>query len=275
MAEHQTENLGVRGSIPFIGIVWLIYLYYIFKKNFKISLSYKLKNIPKAIFILTINKKNNIKTYNIIKKKNIYSYFFENKYIYHQSIYEYFYVTKKIKYNSFYWLSFFLKNYLKQYIGVNLQWQFININLKSNSKLFIKVWRKTYNKYILRQFFVSPWYYLYILTKLYYMRDISDFVILFKYTFKNYTIRQHKRLFYMFGKLWKIYYLILRNFKRILGFRLYFKGKLGRKGSVRKSIIYIKKGKISFSKKNLKFNYKYFLVPTETGIVGCYISIFY
>ena len=275
MAEHQTENLGVRGSIPFIGMVWINYVYYIYKTKNKINISNKLKNIPKFIFIVNINKKYNIKSKNILKKNNIYNYFFLNKYNYHQSIYDFFYVTKKIKYNSLYWLSFFLKNYLKQYIGVNLEWQFININLKSSSKLFIKVWRKTYNKYILRQFFVSPWYYLYILTKLYYIRDVSDFIILFKYSFKNYSIRQHKRFFYMFGKLWKMYYIILRKFKRMLGFRLYFKGKLGRKGSVRKSIIYVKKGNISFSKKNLRFNYKYFLVPTETGVVGCYISIFY
>ena len=56
---------------------------------------------------------------------------------------------------------------------------------------------------------------------------------------------------------------------------MYFKGKLGKKGSVKKSTMFFKKGQVSFTNKSLKYNYKYFLIPTETGVVGCYISLFF
>lgn len=59
------------------------------------------------------------------------------------------------------------------------------------------------------------------------------------------------------------------------GYRLYFKGKLGRKGSVKKTVFYAKLGKHSYTNKNLRFNYRRFLVPTETGIIGCYFGVFY
>ena len=172
-------------------------------------------------------------------------------------------------------MSNFLSKYISNYIGAKIEWQFLNINIKKNNKDFLKVWRKTYKKYLLKFFFISPWYYLYVLIKLFFIREITDFINLFKHSIENINIRYHKKFFYYLGTLFKVYYKVLKRYKRIKGFRIYFKGKLGRKGSVRKSTIYIKEGKISFSEKNLKFNYKYFLVPTETGVVGCYFSIFF
>lgn len=79
----------------------------------------------------------------------------------------------------------------------------------------------------------------------------------------------------MIGSIFNIFYRALRGRSRILGYKVYFAGKLGRKGSVKKSTIYLIRGRISFSSKSLRFSSKNFLVFTETGVVGCYFSIFY
>ena len=56
---------------------------------------------------------------------------------------------------------------------------------------------------------------------------------------------------------------------------IFFKGKLGKKGSVRKSKYFAKKGEVSYSTKSLKVNYKTFHFGTLTGVVGGGLSIFY
>ena len=77
MAEHQTENLGVRGSIPFIGIMlYNIYIYYfLLFKNKKYINNIKMLNMYNILFILqhynliiiNINKQN-INNFSIIHK---------------------------------------------------------------------------------------------------------------------------------------------------------------------------------------------------------------
>ena len=62
---------------------------------------------------------------------------------------------------------------------------------------------------------------------------------------------------------------------RFLGYNLFFKGKLGRKGSVKKSVFFYKYGRVSNSNKSLRLNYRKFLIYTETGVVGCGINLFY
>ena len=77
------------------------------------------------------------------------------------------------------------------------------------------------------------------------------------------------------GSIFSYYLNFLYPYKKLKGYRLYFRGKLGKKGSVKKSTIFFSGGKISYTNKSLKYNYKYFLIPTETGVVGCYISLFF
>ena len=63
--------------------------------------------------------------------------------------------------------------------------------------------------------------------------------------------------------------------KLLKGYTVFFKGKLARKGSVRKSVFFYKYGQVSKTNKFLRVSYRQFLVYTETGVVGCYISLFY
>jgi hypothetical protein len=62
---------------------------------------------------------------------------------------------------------------------------------------------------------------------------------------------------------------------RIKGYSLYFKGKLGKAGSVRKRVLYFKGGLNSLSDINLRLDYRKFIIMTITGVVGGCVSIFF
>lgn len=180
-----------------------------------------------------------------------------------------------VKYNYTYLLSTYLSLYLKQYTGVKLDWQFLNLKLTSEKVLMLKTWRVTYSKSFLKNFFMPSWTYFYFLIRIFMLRDISQFAAIVEKTIQKYPLKNHKRLFINASNLLKTYTKLANLDKQLLGFRLYFKGKLGRKGSVKKSIVYYSDGRISYTNKMLRYNYKYFLIPTETGVVGCYVAIFY
>ena len=114
-----------------------------------------------------------------------------------------------------------------------------------------------------------------MMLQLFYTRNIDELTNFIKQNIEVMPIKAHKRLIYNASKILNIYYNVLIKTMRIRGFVLYFKGKLGRKGSVKKSIIRIIRGKISLTNKSLRFNSKQFLIFTETGVIGCYMSIFY
>lgn len=68
---------------------------------------------------------------------------------------------------------------------------------------------------------------------------------------------------------------MLLKTKKIKGYSLFFKGKLAKKGSVRKNIFFCKKGLISFANKALRVNIRTYQLWTITGCMGAGISIFY
>ena len=104
---------------------------------------------------------------------------------------------------------------------------------------------------------------------------MKDFIVYCSKLIQREHLKYHKRLFITLGFIFSYYLDFLYPSKKLKGYRLYFRGKLGRKGSVKKSTIFFYGGKISYSNKSLKYNYKHFLIPTETGVVGCYISLFF
>lgn len=111
--------------------------------------------------------------------------------------------------------------------------------------------------------------------QLFFFKDIQHFVSFIKKIIQKYSLKHHRRLFRLVGTIFSNYLKLSHKTNELKGYRIYFKGKLGKKGSVKKSIIYLSDGQISFTNKNLRYNYKYFLIPTETGVVGCYLACFY
>lgn len=67
----------------------------------------------------------------------------------------------------------------------------------------------------------------------------------------------------------------MRRTHRAKGISIFFKGKLGKKGSVKKSTFFNKIGLVSLSRKDLRFNYRTFIISTHTGVIGANISVFF
>ena len=88
-------------------------------------------------------------------------------------------------------------------------------------------------------------------------------------------LKYHKRYFYRVRLILNIIFKVLKSANLLKGYSLFFKGKLGRKGSVKKSVFFYKKGRISSTNKNLRVNFRKFLVYTETGVVGCGINLYF
>jgi hypothetical protein len=88
-------------------------------------------------------------------------------------------------------------------------------------------------------------------------------------------LQNHPVLFAEFADVLNYWFThVSREFK-IKGYSAFFKGKLGKKGSVRKSIFFIKKGLTGLSNNSLRFNHRRFIIITETGVIGCGVSIFF
>jgi hypothetical protein len=56
---------------------------------------------------------------------------------------------------------------------------------------------------------------------------------------------------------------------------MFFRGKLGRRGNGRKTVLFFKGGCSSLSNGSLRFNFKRFILHTTSGVVGGCISIFF
>ena len=318
MVEHRTENSGVRGSNPFIGIVLkknykkklliLFFLKNIKQKNIisNIKLNFDLQTISifywYLITLKTVNnfvkiyqipnlsiKFNQLKNYSkkipgkrrseLLIKQN-YLQFLSEAYIYLFPL-----LNKKKKKNypaifynslqSFWWYKFYLSAVTQQYTMFKSNWALIECSSLVLQGNYLHVFKALYNRHSLQKFYCKREKFLYWFTKLTVFKDITNLVsMILKWLF-NAPLKKHKRIFVLINKFLRIWYEALEEFKKIRGYCIFFKGKLGKKGSVRKSKYFAKKGEVSYSTKSLKVNYKTFHFGTLTGVVGGGLSIFY
>lgn len=73
----------------------------------------------------------------------------------------------------------------------------------------------------------------------------------------------------------QVWFISLNKKLKIKGYSIFFKGKLGKVGSVRKSVFFFRNGLCSLSNNSLRFNQKRFVIITVTGVVGVCINIFF
>ena len=176
---------------------------------------------------------------------------------------------------SFWWYKFYLSAVTQQYTMFKSRWVLLDCStliLKGN---YFHVYKALYNKHYLQKFYCKRDKFLFWFTKLTVFKDLTSFVsMMLKWLF-NSPLKKHKRIFVLINKFLKIWYEALEEFKKIRGYCIFFKGKLGKKGSVRKSKYFAKKGEVSYSTKSLKVNYKTFHFGTLTGVVGGGLSVFY
>ena len=187
--------------------------------------------------------------------------------------------NKNTQYNITLQYDWLLVNYLKQlsyyYLGIKLNWTFVNLKNSLNNDFFKKFWYIFYKKKIFKIWHGKKKTTLFWFLQLYKLKDVQGFINLIQKKLYNAKLKRHKRIFYLVGFFFRILFLMKEKKNSLQGCSLFFKGKLGKKGSVRKSKFFVKVGVNSLTNKSLRINYKTYIIITITGVIGCGISIFY
>lgn len=307
MVEHRTENSGVGGSIPFIGSMAKFYLLvfnYLSTRNSK-TLVVGTNKMYNTLWIVNINNVIRMLCVLIkILKQPISESVLLSKYRSEVSI-----TTNTIGYNAktvlhkvvgylpwwgkwyllslkflpkpgksnknFFWFARYLQLYMQAYTSLKLDWLFLNLLNLTDTSLFLLWWHKLYTSRTLSVFFCSSIKFFYILTNIIFFKNIDYFVKLIQVIITQAPLKFHKRHFYRVKIILNYIFRLLKPYNKMCGYSIFFKGKLGRKGSVKKSTFFYKTGRVSYTNKSLRVNFRKFLVYTETGVVGCGISLFF
>ena len=222
--------------------------------SFNIFLSKKLKIKGKVC-----NKKHFLNKHILTKKNKNKNKFFFNK------------VLSRGLYSKLYFSTLF-----SIYTGVSINWCFINFFTICKSKKFILSCYAVNKKKVLKDFYIQNkrafygWY-----GKLSFLKDTSGFVDLIKFILNKRHLEKHKGLFFLINKILKFWFFYALKFFGVKGYCFYFKGKLGKKGSVKKTKFFRKNGLNSLTNKSLRINLKNYFALTCTGVIGCSINIFY
>jgi len=214
------------------------------------------------IFLFNIKNNNNFNVY-----FNLFYSFYLNNSILNLAD------KPKLLYN--YMLYRYIALLMGQYTGFYLTWSFINIQTAFNKDNFYSWWRKLYNKRLLGRLFTTRLDFYNWFIQLTYFKDPKNLIKLIKNSLFNIYLKRHKQIFYVVSNFFKAWYTLLAKDNNVKGYSLFFKGKLAKQGSVRKTIFFSKKGLTSFANKSLKVNMRSYQVWTVTGSVGAGINIFY
>lgn len=180
------------------------------------------------------------------------------------------------KYVSLGWLwQYYLKTVVGSFTGFQTNWNFLNVQTITSTDKFALLWHHLYSKRYLGKFYTDKSSFLTWITQLTYFKDPRGLIFFVKKLLLNTQLKHHRRVFFFLNKLLSYWYVKAVKLRLIKGYSLFFKGKLGKKGSVRKSKFFAKKGLVSFTKKTLRVNYKVYYIWTHTGVIGAGISIFY
>ena len=93
--------------------------------------------------------------------------------------------------------------------------------------------------------------------------------------FEKRVLKKHKKLFIFLKYLFLILIWRFQLYFNIRGVRLYFKGKIGKAGSVRKSKKIVQRGRVSYSTKSLALVSEKIVMRTLTGTLGLTLELFF
>lgn len=169
------------------------------------------------------------------------------------------------------YLSFFFSDYLNS-PSLCLFYSHPFVQQAEQTPGFTKLQSSKAYKILLR---LSNYQLLYYVHMLLFSKNIRVFVKWFSRFIESMHFKRHRRYFNLIGlflqNIWK-----LGNERLLLkGFFLFFKGKLGRGGSVRKKVMYFRAGQHSFSTLSLRYNYRRFIIRTQSGVVGGQFALFF
>lgn len=173
-------------------------------------------------------------------------------------------------------LSKYVAEIVLLYTGLYMNWTFINLRKMSKNDKYLLVARTVNKKRILgpfyhkyKQFFLN-WF-----SKLTYLKDPSGITSLVSSVLLFSHLKKHRIIFFKINRILKIWYYYLAPKYGIKGYSFFFKGKLGKKGSVKKTKFFRKFGITSFTNKNVRVNYKMYKVITITGVIGAGLHVYY
>lgn len=192
--------------------------------------------------------------------------------------YFFFLLTSKWNQKSFtktWVLTRYLPILLQYYTGFYTKFYFINMRNLAKQERIKLYWKRYFvkKKYFFKHLSAKQFFNLFL--QLSYFKNPRLFVLAVQKKFYRSTFKQHRRLFFLVKSALNLWYLLLKNLRGVKGYSLFFKGKLGKKGSVRKRKIYTKKGLVSLTNKSLRVNTRCYTIWTVTGSVGAGISIFF
>lgn len=197
-----------------------------------------------------------------------------NDSFYFKNISTNFFFNKKFISNSWLWTLLF-KNLAFSFLKYKTEWLFLDVStLAKNGKFFI-IWYKCYRKYKIKNLYMNKNVFIIWFTQLTYLKDVRGVLPIFKKILLKTHLKKHKKIFFIIRTFFRVWFKWAKKYQNVKGFSLFFKGKLGRKGSVRKLKFFSKQGLVSYTNKNLRVNYENYIVWTHTGVIGCCISIFF
>lgn len=172
-------------------------------------------------------------------------------------------------------LNIYLGGVSKAFLGYSTDWLFVNPRTLLKQKHHRQLTLYLYSKKRLQGLYSSQKTFLLWYIKLTFFRDPAYLAILmFNWLYRS-NLKTHKKVFFVLINLLQKMYPLLFKYKKILGFFVYFKGKLAKKGSVRKEKIFKKMGRVAMGTKSLRGSVVQYQAPTLTGTIGAAIGIFF
>lgn len=172
-------------------------------------------------------------------------------------------------------LNNYLKKILFDYTGFDTDWFFFNIEPSTMLTKYLVIINKLYKSRQQRFLKIKKHFYFRLIVQLSLLKSPRLLILALEHLFIKTPIKRHRSIFFRLRHLLKVWYFIARKKRCLKGFSFFFKGKLGKKGSVRKRKFFTKKGLISFTNKDLRVNYSNYILWTNTGCIGANISIFF
>jgi hypothetical protein len=107
------------------------------------------------------------------------------------------------------------------------------------------------------------------------LKNIKLFMDWMRKYFENNNLKKHRKLFLLLNTLLGKLIWNYNIFLQLKGLRLVLRGKFGKAGSVRKTRRYIRKGKCSYTSKNIALVNQTNVIRTLTGVFSIKLEVFF
>jgi len=184
--------------------------------------------------------------------------------------------VKKKDFNlSNYWLFLYQQQYISLMLDNLVVFKSINSQQLIPQSLIAYIiysvksynWKRyniTHSNEVIELLFISLW-----------LKNLTLFMGWMRKYFEKANLKKHRKLFLLLNFLLGRFIWNYNIFLNLKGLRIILLGKFGKAGSVRKIRKYIKKGKCSYTSKNISLINQTNIIRTITGVFSIKMEIFY